>query len=303
MTFPGHARRKPLIRDPLQVVVAADNEQRVIGEWEKDEEERRVREEGKREKVALATWRKWLLGLRVIRRVREEYGHGLEAHVKESTNPFTNQNQTTKISHQDQDFEDPEGRHPEPTNEKSDAQNLSSNGDDHFGGGFLVENGEDEASPQGDESTVKGRSRSNEATQHPLPIARELSDAMSTDEAQNTLGVSRNGVSGSEQLQDNTVIANAGTGAKTGRKRKAATTNERDLKSRRTTLTRHSARDGKKSKSSTHVLDSLPERKTRKTSTKSFENHDHDSSKQESGGRPSLRSTPKRNTRAGGTLE
>ena len=64
--------------------------------WEKDEEERRIKEEGKREKIALATWRKLLMGLRIIERVREEYGGGAEAHIAEEMNPFTNPSRTKK---------------------------------------------------------------------------------------------------------------------------------------------------------------------------------------------------------------
>ena len=251
--------------------------------------------------MALATWRKWLMGLRVIRRVKEEYGHDFEAHIKESTNPFTNQKKTAKRSQHQHDFQDSEGRHATPPDESSDAQNLLSNEDDHLGGGFIVENGEDEASPQEGQPILKGRSRSKEATQQSLPIAREFRDAMSTDEAQNTVEISPNGISGSEQMQDHQ--DDAGTGAKRGRKRKAATANEREMKSRRTRLAHHSARDDKKSQSSTQILDNLPERKTRKTPTMSSENHEHDSSKQESGGRPGLRSTAKRSTRARATLE
>lgn len=238
------------------------------------------------------------MGLRVIRRVKEEYSHDFEAHIKESTNPFTNQKKTAKRSQHHDDFQDSEGRHATPPDESSDAQNLLSNEDDHLGGGFIVENGEDEASPQEGQPILKGRSRSKEATQQPLPVARALRDAMSTDEAQNTVESSPNGISGSEPMQDS-----AGMGAKRGRKRKAATANEREMKSRRTTLAHHSARDDKKSQFSTHILDGLLERKTRKTSTMSSENHEHDSSKQESWGRSGLRSTPKRSTRARATLE
>ncbi|KAL9614601.1 MAG: hypothetical protein Q9167_000889 [Letrouitia subvulpina] len=67
----GNQRAVPVISG---VVVAAENEDRVLDEWEKDEEARRVKEEGKREKMALSMWRKMLTGLRIIERVRDEYG-------------------------------------------------------------------------------------------------------------------------------------------------------------------------------------------------------------------------------------
>lgn len=64
--------------------------------WEKDEEERRIKEEGKREKSALATWRKLLMGLRIIERVREKYGGDADAHIAEELNPFTNPSKAKK---------------------------------------------------------------------------------------------------------------------------------------------------------------------------------------------------------------
>ena len=67
-----------------------------ICRWEKDEEERRIKEEGKREKIALATWRKLLMGLRIIERVREEYGGDADAHIVEEMNPFTNPGKANK---------------------------------------------------------------------------------------------------------------------------------------------------------------------------------------------------------------
>ena len=64
--------------------------------WEKDEEERRIKEEGKREKIALATWRKLLMGLRIIQRVMEEYGGDADAHMAEEMNPFINPSRAKK---------------------------------------------------------------------------------------------------------------------------------------------------------------------------------------------------------------
>lgn len=89
----GQQRAVPIITG---VVIAEENEPAVIDEWEKDEEERKIKEEGKREKTALSTWRKWLMGLRIIQRVREEYGGDADAHLKEDMNPFTNQSKTNQ---------------------------------------------------------------------------------------------------------------------------------------------------------------------------------------------------------------
>ena len=85
----GKQRAVPVITG---VVVAKEYEKMVIDAWTIDEEERRKKEEGKREKVALAMWRKFLMGLRIVERVREEYGGDAAAHAKEEMNPFTNRN-------------------------------------------------------------------------------------------------------------------------------------------------------------------------------------------------------------------
>lgn len=87
----GNQRAVPILTG---VVVAAEHENIVIDEWEKDEEERNIKEEAKREKVALATWKKMLTGLRIKQRVEEEYGGGNDAHMKEVKTPFTNNKQT-----------------------------------------------------------------------------------------------------------------------------------------------------------------------------------------------------------------
>lgn len=69
--------------------------------WEKDEEERRIKAEGKREKTALTMWRKCLMGLRIIERVKEDYGDDADAQSAEKINPFTNPNKAKKVSQAD----------------------------------------------------------------------------------------------------------------------------------------------------------------------------------------------------------
>ena len=120
----GNKRAVPVITG---VVVAEAHEHAVIDQWEKEEEERRIKEEGKREKVALATWRKWLMGLRIIQRVREEYGQDADAHMKEEMNPFTNQNKKKKGSRAD------------PDSQFKQRDDTDSHAHEDMGGGFLAE--------------------------------------------------------------------------------------------------------------------------------------------------------------------
>ncbi|KAL9603457.1 MAG: hypothetical protein Q9219_001144 [cf. Caloplaca sp. 3 TL-2023] len=90
----GKQRAVPVVEG---VVVAVENEAWVRGEWERDEVERMRKEEGKRGKVAVGMWRRFLVGLRVVRRVREVYGGeegGRGGDGGEERNPFTNRKKT-----------------------------------------------------------------------------------------------------------------------------------------------------------------------------------------------------------------
>jgi xeroderma pigmentosum group C-complementing protein len=83
----GAQRAVPVIEG---VVVAAENERVIVDAWHEAEEERRRKEYDKREKVALGNWRKFLMGLRIIEHVREEYGGNLGEHLVDEMNPFVN---------------------------------------------------------------------------------------------------------------------------------------------------------------------------------------------------------------------
>ncbi|KAI4118021.1 MAG: hypothetical protein LQ345_001857 [Seirophora villosa] len=115
----GKQRAVPVITG---VVVAAEHEALVRKEWEEDERERRIKEEGKREKVALGVWKKFLVGLRIVERVRGEYGAGGQA--REESNPFTNRKKRGKTERADR------------------PEVLDDDDDDDTGGGFLVDDNE-----------------------------------------------------------------------------------------------------------------------------------------------------------------
>ena len=125
----GNKRAVPVITG---VVVAAEHEDLVIDEWEKDEEERKRKEEGKREKLALNTWRKFLTGLRIIERVRDEYGGDADAHIREEMNPFTNQNRKQKRRK-----EEAVGGEPSNSVDHDLAGGFLPDDEDIAGGGFL----------------------------------------------------------------------------------------------------------------------------------------------------------------------
>ena len=78
------------------VIVAVENEDALIDAWEHEEEIRKLKEDEKKAKLILGTWRKFLMGLRIVERVREEYGEELGREEKDSINPFTNQRSSRK---------------------------------------------------------------------------------------------------------------------------------------------------------------------------------------------------------------
>lgn len=83
----GKQRAVPIIQG---VIVAEEHTDLVMNEWTKDEEERKRKSDLKREKAALLAWKKMLVGLRITKRVREEYGGDVDGHLREEMNPFTN---------------------------------------------------------------------------------------------------------------------------------------------------------------------------------------------------------------------
>ncbi|KAF5026891.1 hypothetical protein F66182_921 [Fusarium sp. NRRL 66182] len=67
----GHRMAVPVIQG---VVIAQENHDMVMEELEKDEAERARKEDEKRRKKALAQWRRFLMGMRIAERIRQEYG-------------------------------------------------------------------------------------------------------------------------------------------------------------------------------------------------------------------------------------
>lgn len=110
--------------------------------WEKDEEERKIKEDGKREKTALATWRKWLTGLRIIQRVKEEYGGDApDAYIAEEMNPFTNSSKAKKALQADsgKGSSPNGGLFPHADNEEDIGGGFLADDNDLDGGGFFPE--------------------------------------------------------------------------------------------------------------------------------------------------------------------
>lgn len=67
----GHRMAVPVIRG---IVIAEEYYDQVMEQLEKDEAERARKEDEKRRKAALGKWRKFIMGMRIVERIREEYG-------------------------------------------------------------------------------------------------------------------------------------------------------------------------------------------------------------------------------------
>jgi xeroderma pigmentosum group C-complementing protein len=139
------------------VVVAEENYEMVIEEWEKDEAERIRKEDEKTRKTAIGMWRKFLMGLRIVERVREEYGDELDGEA-DVLNPWTNKKgkgvdrdaemQNRAMEKRDEDMAGgffPEGHDEEEPNDHHYAAGffpVAIEDDDDQGGGFMIEDDE-----------------------------------------------------------------------------------------------------------------------------------------------------------------
>ncbi|KAI9903854.1 hypothetical protein N3K66_000383 [Trichothecium roseum] len=68
----GHRMAVPVIQG---VVIAEEQYEGLMVELEKEEAERQRKEDEKRRKVAIDKWRKFLMGMRIVERIKQDYGH------------------------------------------------------------------------------------------------------------------------------------------------------------------------------------------------------------------------------------
>jgi xeroderma pigmentosum group C-complementing protein len=188
----GHRMAVPIITG---VVVAMENLEAVMEEWEKDEAERVRKEDEKRTKVAIGMWRKMLMGMRIVERVREEYGDEVDDEV-DVFNPWTNK----KGKEVDRDLE-AQSRIMEQRDEgmaggflqeghdeeELDAHHSSSffpvvhEDDDDHGGGFVIE-GHDEERTKPAMGQAYPTPQSLSSTKHlTYPVSEEDRDMEETD--------------------------------------------------------------------------------------------------------------------------
>ncbi|OKL57159.1 hypothetical protein UA08_07442 [Talaromyces atroroseus] len=130
------------------VVVAEENADLVKDAWRADQEVRREKERLAQEKRILQTWRKFVMGLRIMERVQTEYGEDGDAeiqnpfqrrrHVAQSTDTAdTRQGKQENYKHEH--HHDHENEH----GDEADDHYHEQNDVEDYGGGFLLP-GEDD---------------------------------------------------------------------------------------------------------------------------------------------------------------
>ncbi|KAI5463513.1 Rad4 transglutaminase-like domain-containing protein [Mariannaea sp. PMI_226] len=94
----GHRMAVPVIQG---VVIAEEHYDKVMEELEKDEVERIRKEDEKRRKKALAQWRRFLMGMRIAERIRQEYGE-----IDEQVSVFGHSRDLPQHHHQQKEYDE-----------------------------------------------------------------------------------------------------------------------------------------------------------------------------------------------------
>ena len=87
----GNRMAVPVIQG---VIVAENNQHALLEAWEEEEARKKIREDEKRQAQISGTWRKYLMGLRILDNMRNQYRFDQDAPTKDAVNPFTNINKT-----------------------------------------------------------------------------------------------------------------------------------------------------------------------------------------------------------------
>jgi xeroderma pigmentosum group C-complementing protein len=97
----GNRMAVPVIQG---VVIAEEHHDQVMEELEKDEAERARKEDEKRRKAALGKWRKFLMGMRIVERIRQDYGEiddKVSVFGHSSVNPLEDDQPPGKLEEED----------------------------------------------------------------------------------------------------------------------------------------------------------------------------------------------------------
>lgn len=144
----GKQRAVPIL---FGVVVAEENEQLVRDAWKAEQEIQRRKEDVKREALVLHLWRKFVMGLRIVERMKAEY----KDNGGEEVNPFVNRDrQQRKTQPKEIDLE--AGSIDGDVDGDGDGAESMPDADNYGGGGFFLP-GEEEALLSGPKPTVHAK--------------------------------------------------------------------------------------------------------------------------------------------------
>lgn len=157
----GNKRAVPICTG---VVVAKENEKLLIDAWTKFNEEQRRKEETKMEKLVLDLWRKFVMGLRIREQVHDSYGDGTEL---PALTQGMSRDQPIALDDDDED-------------DNMNSGNQPFADEDTLGGGFLLDDEEDQPIPEDLEITYhdespdvttksKGKERAADEYDYPTP--------------------------------------------------------------------------------------------------------------------------------------
>lgn len=178
----GKQRAVPVITG---VVVAEENEHLVIDAWEAEEAEKARKEAEKRQKFVLGLWKKFYSGLKIVQRMKDEYGEEAELPQKDLYAPVEKKAETeweVFQKHQGKDFEggflreEPAGGAggfmKEPTPIAAHEEDLA--------GGFFTASQEEEVThgdltiDLGDREEQKGKAAADTAYRTPISLSAAL---------------------------------------------------------------------------------------------------------------------------------
>lgn len=145
----GKQRAVPVI---FGVVVAEENEDMVTDAWRAEQEIQKRKEDVKREALMLSLWRKFVMGLRIVERMKNEYkdqGSGAE-----EVNPFVNRDRQKK---KDQSFTETDVDMGGIDDGADPADDTHDDGDAYGGGGGFFLPGEEEALLSGPKPVVHAK--------------------------------------------------------------------------------------------------------------------------------------------------
>ncbi|KAH3981875.1 hypothetical protein HBI49_153510 [Parastagonospora nodorum] len=179
----GKQRAVPVLTG---VVVAAENEDKVIDAWEVDEAEKARKDAEKREKLVLGLWKKFMSGLRIVERMKAEYGEDVELPAKAASAPKKEKKSEWEVFQNQDDFEGGFLREDGPPTRDEPARAHEDEDEDMAGGFFAASQEEPEHGDltidHGDTKVEKRAPLAESSYQVPMSLISTLQDPVDEDE-------------------------------------------------------------------------------------------------------------------------